>query len=113
MLVAVSSMVIPKLTATPRQTSSTTEHGAYIPEDIGGRAVVPLQDFRSKVQLVTFPLKGALLLSPKGVFSDRPRPERRHTEVAYLETTFVSDEDVRRLQIQMNNAGTVDEVQAL
>lgn len=55
MLVAVSSMVIPKLARRSADTVTRTE--VSTPEDIGGLAISALKDFRCKVQLVALTLE--------------------------------------------------------
>lgn len=113
MLVAVSSIVIPKL----YEQASVDNHNLAIigilPEDIGSLTVPPLEDLGSKVQLITFPFKQCPFTIGRSVLGHRPGPDGCHAEVANLESAFACDEYVSGFEIKMNDAGVVDESQAL
>ena len=86
---------------------------AHEPKDVRGGAIPALQHLGREITLVALTLEGALLLCAKGIFSDRPWPERRHAEVTNLKSALGGNEDVRRLEVEVDDAGVVNELQAL
>lgn len=60
-----------------------------------------------------FPFKQCPFTIGRSVLGHRPGPDGCHAEVANLESAFACDEYVSGFEIKMNDAGVVDESQAL
>jgi hypothetical protein len=118
MFVAVSRSKIPRLSrgrknvSTPVQTENEIK---FPPEHVRRGPVPALQHLRRQVALVALALESGWPLarsrSRRGLA--RARPESRHAKVADLEPTGASDEDVRRLEVEVQDARGMDEAQAL
>jgi hypothetical protein len=77
-----------------------------------------LQNLRCQVQLIAFTLKSRpdatqrrLGTSRRG--QNRARPQRSHSEVTNFEPPLARDENIGRLQIQMDDASIMYKVKTL
>ena len=80
-------------------------------EDISRLAITPLENLGREVEFVTLALES--IVDERVLRRRRTWPDGCHAKVADFEAARVRNEDVFGLDIQMNDSGRVNEVQAL